>query len=470
MEMKTNSRSLFFYLMLIIIVVQSCKKENVTSDNLPANKQWILDSMRVYYYWNETLPKKPSENNSATAFFGSLLNSADRFSYLEDPDEVKTEYSSFGYYGFDYALLTNTTAPGALIAEVTLVVPGSAADKAGLKRGDFFTAVNDIAINSTTSNNIQHILKQGNNIKLQLAMLNDGAFINAGTLSLSALYFTEQPVYLTKTFSSAGKKTGYVFYDAFNGVFDRNMLDSLSKLGAAGISNLIIDLRYNPGGDVSSASKIAGVLTTTEATQTFVIYQANKNGGRSNRSFQQTMLENDYQPQSFAEIKSRRISLEKVIVLTTSATASSAELLINALKPYTSVIQIGQTTLGKDMASFAIADERKPTMVNLVLHPLVFKLYNANGNGDYNGGLPPDYQADEFTELPLKQFGDPADPLLSQALKLTGNVTTATVKKNKMNLNAAANTTLTYHSARERAIHAAPIKVRYVKTIVPKIN
>ncbi len=463
--MKFNARSPFFYLVLIMIVALSCKKENVISGNLPANQQWILDSMRVYYYWNETLPKDPSENNSVASFFKSLLNSADRFSYLDDPAEVKTEYSSFGFYGFDYALLTNAATPGALTATVTLVVPGSAADKAGLKRGDFFTAVNDIAINNTTSNNVQHILKKGSNIKLQLARLNAGTFINIGTLNLSALYFTEQPVYLTKTFNWAGKKTGYVFYDAFNGVFDRNILDSLSKLGAAGISNLIIDLRYNPGGDVSSVAKIAGVLTPTEANQTFIIYQANKNGGRSNRTFQQIMIENDYQPRAFSEIKSRRISPEKIIVLTTAATASSAELLINALKPYASVIQIGQTTLGKDMASFAIADERKPALVNLIIHPLVFKLYNANGNGDYSSGLVPDYQVDEFAELPLKQFGDPTDPLLNQALKLTGNVTTATITKNKIALNATTNTntTLTYHSARERAVHAAPVNVRYLK-------
>jgi C-terminal processing protease CtpA/Prc len=463
MDMKANYRSLFFYLMLIMVTTLSCKKENVTSDTLSSGRRWILDSMQVYYYWNETLPKNPAENKSATSFFKSLLNSADRFSYLDDPDEVKTEYSSFGYYGFDYALLTNTTAPQSLIATVTLVVPGSAADKAGLKRGDFFTGVNDITINSTTSSNVQHILKRGGNIKLQLAQLHDGAFTSAGTINLSTLYFTEQPVYLTKTFGLANKKTGYIFYDAFNGVFDRNILDSLSKLGAAGISNLVIDLRYNPGGDVSSAAKIAGLLTNTEANQTFAVYQANKNGGRNSRTFQQTMLENDYQPQSFSEIKSRRLSLEKIIVLTTSATASSAELLINTLKPYTSVIQIGQKTIGKDMASFAIADERKPALVNVVLHPLVFKLYNARGDGDYSSGLVPDYQADEFTGLPLKQFGDPADPLLNEALKLTGNLATSTVTKNKMALNTAATTILTYHSAQERAAHAAPVNVHHLK-------
>ncbi|AYL96589.1 S41 family peptidase [Mucilaginibacter celer] len=454
--MKNPRRVFFVCLILIMIAALSCKKNNVTSNNLSSTQKWILDSMQVYYYWNETLPKKTISGTSSTSFFKSLLNNADRFSYLDDPDEVKTEYSSFGYYGFDYAILANATAPGGLVATVTLVVPGSAAYKAGLKRGDFFTSVNDIVINSTSSSNVQHILKQGNPIKLQLAALADGTISNTGTLSLSAQYFTEQPVYLTKTFSSAGKKTGYIFYDAFNGVFDRNLLDSLSKLKAAGISNLIIDLRYNPGGDVSSAAKLAGMLANTEANQTFVIYQANKNGGRSNRSFQQTMQENDYQPQLFSEIKSRRLSLEKVIVLTTAATASSAELLINALKPYATVVQIGEKTIGKDMASFAIADERKPVVVNLVLHPLVFKLYNANAQGDYSNGLNPDYMVDEFSNLPLKQFGDAADPLLDQALKLTGNVTTTAVNKAT---NVSANTTINYQSAVERAAYAAPVAV-----------
>lgn len=457
MKMKTSRCFPLFYLMLIITCL-SCKKDNV-SNNLSTNQKWILDSMRVYYYWNETLPKNPASGTSASSFFKSLLNSADRFSYLDDPDEVKTEYSSFGYYGFDYAILTNSTAPGGLIATATLIVPGSAAYKAGLKRGDFFTAVNDIVINSANSSNVQHILKQGKPIKLQLANLNGGIITNTETLNLSAQYFTEQPVYLTKTFTSAGKKTGYVFYDAFNGVFDSDMLDSLSKLGTAGVSNLIIDLRYNPGGDVSSAAKITGMLTNTEASQTFVIYQANKNGGRSNRSFQQTMLENDYQPQSFQDIKSRRLNLEKVIVLTSGATASSAELLINALKPYATVIQIGQTTVGKDMASFAIADERKPATVNLVLHPLVFKLYNANGKGDYSSGLTPDYTVDEFSTLPLKQFGDAADPLLNQALKLTGNVTTTA---NTIAANRTLGTNTVYNSAPERAAHAAPVSVHRV--------
>nr|WP_281270919.1 S41 family peptidase [Mucilaginibacter oryzae] len=453
--MKASRVPVIFLLCILTII--SCKKDQVNAGNLSFVQKWILDSMKVYYYWNETMPQSPVPGASSTAFFKSLLNNADRFSYLDDPDEKITEYSSFGYYGFDYVIVNNATTPGGLVATVTLVVPGSAAYKAGLKRGDFFTAVNDVLISSASSNTIQHILKQGNPVKLQLANMEAGIITATETLNLSAQYFTEQPVYLTKVFNSAGKKTGYIFYDAFNGVFDRNLLDSLSKLKTAGVSNLIIDLRYNPGGDVSSAAKFAAVLANAEANQTFVIYQANKNGGRSNRSFQQTMLENDYQPQSFSDVISRRLNLEKVIVLATAATASSAELLINALKPYITVIQVGGKTVGKDMAAFAIADERKPAQVSLILHPLIFKLYNANGKGDYSGGLIPDFAVDEFTELPLKQFGDPADPLLNQALALTGNRISTT--SNNTSGKSLSGSGVNYSSANERAARALTVKV-----------
>lgn len=107
-------------------------------------------------------------------------------------------------------------------------------------------------------------------------------------------------------------------------------------------------------------------------------------------------------------------------MLTTASTASAAELLINNLRPYLNVVQIGAKTMGKDMASFAIADFRTPKPINMVLHPLVFKLYNARDIGDYGSGLTPDYPVDEFTVLPLVPFGDPSDPMLKKALELVG--------------------------------------------------
>lgn len=104
--------------------------------------------------------------------------------------------------------------------------------------------------------------------------------------------------------------------------------------------------------------------------------------------------------------------------MTGSHTASAAELLINSLRPYLTVIQSGQQTLGKDMASFVIKDYRNPQLVpKWEIYPMIFKLYNAAGKGDYSNGLIPDQTADELSALPLKPFGDISDPLIQSCLQ-----------------------------------------------------
>lgn len=412
-KIKYSGILLVFTVFLLFV---ACEKD-MPGPSLSENNQWILDSMRVYYYWNEQLPRHPVDQQTPSSFFNSLLNPADRFSFIINPSESKTEYSSFAWYGFEYRMLE---LAGKVAAVVTLVVPGSPADQAGLKRGDFFISVNDVHFNTSTMKDTERLLRLGNGIRLGLATLSAGNWEQAATVTINTSRFTEQPVYLVKTLEGNGKKAGYIFYNQFAGSYDYRILEAIGSFKSQGISNLILDLRYNPGGDVSSATKIAAVLSGCRADDAFVVYQANKNGGRRTSTFQQTMNETSYGPQSFSDLLGYRAGVDRVIILATGATASAAELLAIALRPYTNVVLIGAPTMGKDMASFAIEDHRQPKQTNIVLHPLVFKLYNAQGEGDYASGLRPDYAIDEFSLLPLRPFGDTEDPLLKKALELSG--------------------------------------------------
>jgi C-terminal processing protease CtpA/Prc len=402
-----------------LILTESCKKETLTPP-LSENNQWILDSMKVYYYWNEQLPKGPADQEPASSFFRALLYPEDRFSYLTNPSENKEEYSSFAWYGFEYALLKDHNTPGALFGTVTLVVPGGPADRQGLKRGDFFTAVNGVLLNETNMKAAETILRLGNGLQLSMADLENDTLKNAHIIPLHAEGYIEQPVYISQIFSSGGRKAGYIFYNQFNGNYDRELLQRLALMRDKGVTELILDLRYNPGGEISTVAKLTGALSRVNANQTFTIYQANRNGGRSEKTFQQVISSNNFIPQLFDEVAGYRMNVDKVVILTTGSTASAAELLINNLRPFTNIIQIGTTTMGKDMASFAIDDKRDPKRTDIVLHPLIFKLYNALGKGDYNKGLKPDYEIDEFTLLPLKPFGSAEDPLLAKALEIAG--------------------------------------------------
>jgi len=458
--MKTLKRNLSSVLLLLVLIILSCKKEKQAPLILPEGNQWILDSMKVYYYWNEQLPERPVANNSPGTFFKALINPSDRFSFMEDPASPATEYSSFGYYGFEYALVELPAFPGRLLGAITLVVPNGPAAKKGLKRGDLFDAVNGVALNATSIDAIKKVLKQGAEISLQTVKIINNQLFNDALISISYSYFREQPVYLARLFTNGDKKTGYIFYNTFNEEFDRNILDSIAKFKTKGITDLIIDLRYNPGGNVSSAAKIATALAPVNEEQVFLISQANKNGGRFTETFGESIAKTGSSPKTFTAVINSRISIEKLFVLTSPATASSAELLINNLKPYLNVLQIGGKTIGKDMSSFEIYDQRIPKKIAYVLHPLIFKLYNAKLKGDYSTGLIPDYLLDEFNVLPLKEFGDKEETLLKKALEISlGAVYTTSyrIEDNARSTAANLNGKAVFQSAAIRSIMRLPM-------------
>lgn len=95
-------------------------------------------------------------------------------------------------------------------------------------------------------------------------------------------------------------------------------------------------------------------------------------------------------------------------------------MIVNNLKPYTNIVQIGSVTLGKDEGMITIADGRNPKRIPWVLMPITYKLQNANGEGGYNKGIAPAYQVDELAALPLQPLGNTADPLTAKALELIG--------------------------------------------------
>ncbi|MNQ86617.1 hypothetical protein D3C85_1018160 [compost metagenome] len=118
--------------------------------------------------------------------------------------------------------------------------------------------------------------------------------------------------------------------------------------------------------------------------------------------------------------------------------------------------------MGKDMASFAIHDFRSPKQVNIVLHPLIFKLYNAQNSGNYQGGLKPDYEIDEFATLPLTAFGDPQDPLLKKALEIAG---AGTAKNTTSGNQRTISANLKYHSSVIRNQQHSNIEIN--KIVIP---
>lgn len=414
MEISGNKLSRYCIgLLLLSLQFIACQKSKPEKPNYPAGSSekinsWVLDSMQVYYYWQNDLPAHPDVSKAPLDFFSSIKNKEDQFSKLINPSLPESYYPSLVHnFGFDLAIYRDHS--GETKTVVTLVVPGSTAEQKGLKRGSIILNINQTipsAINATEL--IATSIKQR---KITLKVQQEDELI------LGAAIVAENPVYKYKMINSAGKSIAYLFLNSFEGRSKYDLQEAFAYFKQNNASELLLDLRYNPGGDIAMAAVMAAALSQVQASNVFVEYRGNKNAPLRRDSFGTTIanISAGYNF-SFGEITGMRLQLKQVFILTGNHTASAAEFLIKGLRPWLSVIQIGQKTLGKDMASFQIKENgNNNTVANWSIEPMVFKLFNSNSEGNYPGGLSPDITADEFSEA-LLPFGDPNDPLIKAAI------------------------------------------------------
>jgi C-terminal processing protease CtpA/Prc len=392
------------------MIFAGCKKDKVNPDYPAGSNEninsWVLDSMQVYYYWSSSLPKRPDLRQEPLDFFTSIKNSTDRFSILVNRTKPLTYHPSLTTsFGVD---LVSIEKDGNLQTHVILIVPGSGAALNGIKRGDRVSAINNVEI--TKENAEALVIEAVANGRLTLKM--DGS---QTSINLTATYPIENPIHTYKIFESGAVKTAYLFLNSFRSNTVNQLKSVFNGFIAANATELIIDLRYNGGGEVSVAALLATLIAPVKGTDIFAEYRGNAQAGSKRHSFDKELSYIAYRTD---QLTAYRLPLRRVYILTGRHTASSAELLTNNLAPYIEVIQIGEQTLGKDMASFEIKDARNPVKVeNWIIHPLVYKLYNARGKGDYAQGLFPSVQVNELQMLPLQPLGDETDALIASALK-----------------------------------------------------
>lgn len=405
-------------MVLIGITTISCREDEILPEFPEGSTEsvniWVQDSMRRYYYWADQIPAKPDYHLSVKDFFKSLLSPQDRFSYIVDTKDTSTYPRSIrGMYGFDYAILQ--LGNGDVVTVIKVVLSNSPAMNAGLKRGMMIKKINGTAITASNAEQLTSSLPDQNVIHLTVGDWQNNTIINEKNTTVYYGYSFEQPI-ISKIFEEAGKKTGYLYIYDFPDGMTQNLNQKFNAFKTAGVQELIIDLRYNYGGSVSSAAALCALIPSgITANSQFIIYKGNKNGGEVKRTFAQQIA---YDPNAidFNTLHSSSLGLSKVYVLTSSSTASASEIVINNLKPYMQVIQVGEKTLGKDMAGFAIEDKRKPKKISWQLHPVIYKVFNANGEGGYSNGIAPQIIVDEYTSLPLLPLGDSGETLISSAL------------------------------------------------------
>lgn len=454
-----------FSFLLVLLASESCKKEigsrgggnekevcELTNDSLEIQ---IRDS--VFYYtklfslWEEYLPPRnvnDIDNQSVVQRYTfqyctgeDVLRSLkaltpirngspiDRFSFLDRAGEVSEEIeggmvTSFGMYV--YYLMRDDKSNDADLY-VRMVDKGSPAYKAGIKRGTRILSLNgnsNISYNAQESKDFKDVNDALFASELKVRFVNPEEDIEEALIY--NVKFELDPIQVDTVYSIGEKNIGYLAYSSFLGLTDLktkkendhyyNLEEVFQNFESKNISELVIDLRYNGGGSVSTAEYIANWLAPQAANgQLMFNYKVN----RYLDDWGWTDEDDFFAPVRFN--KKGALNLSQVYFLVTKATASASELLINVLEPYMDVQLIG--AYGTDSQGKSVKENTYGKPVGFFGWPIVgddielfvtsFQLTNKDGKSDYFEGLAPDYHSYEGF---LKDFGDTGESMIASAL------------------------------------------------------
>lgn len=426
--MKKNTVWLFLGVVFFLV---SCREKVVDPVGMVTDKEvnnWILENMKTWYFWNDKLPASANVNQKPQDFFSSLLYrydatlrpDGDRFSWIqENADELKASLSGETTSpGLEFRLIRYTSTGDDIFGVVTYPVKGSPAEKAGFKRGDYFTHVNGQKL---TLSNYSSLLYTGTDAKVFTMGTLDAAnnvVSSAVTRSVTTSVIQSDPVYFDTTYVRGNTRVGYLVYHQFipgpNGssvkTYDQKLEKIFADFKTKGVNELVVDFRYNRGGYVSSATQIASMMAKGVTTNDVFYYKEyNKTVTPS--------LEKEYGKSFFQDnfvSKSQNIggTLSRVFFLTSTSTASASELVINGLKPFMPIVIVGGKTTGKNVGSITLSDENK--RIKWGIQPIVSRSSNSQRSSEYTAGFSPNVAKTEG--VVLYPYGDPRDPLLGEAL------------------------------------------------------
>ena len=446
--------SLFLFIALLVNLASGCKKNDPAEDapvqtetKTPADvapatgtrDQLSKDSIFLYarqiYLWWDLVPNydtfKPrdypsfdSELYAITRFginpltnkpyeFQADANGADtyepKYSYISDitqqnpvayvPEkkssvDLKGNGSDFGLLLGIYGQRTSYTL------SIKAIYPGSPAAIAGFKRGDKITKINNKSFGTnydTEINEINSALFNSSSIRISGTTIENVSYDR----NLTTAVYKSSPIYKDSVYTSGSKKIGYIAYARFSE--DNNSYPEFdrifSKFVQQGVTDVILDLRYNGGGFVTTAQNLMNrIIPSSLNGKVMFTEHYNKlmqEGGATILSKQPltgvngragTYADVDYSVKAntnyFQKVGALN-SVKNVVFIVSSGTASASELVINSLKPYLPVTIVGSTTYGKPVGFFPVRIDKYEVYFSM------FETQNSKGEGKYYLGLTP---------------------------------------------------------------------------------
>lgn len=458
----------------VLSALQSCKKNPVPEpdpdepEQVQVNK-WTYKILENYYLWNQEIKNiNPNYDTDYQSFLKNTLSSLtvntldghtytdgsrSFYSYISRTPATRAAAVEFeptygmrvAAYGFN---IRNSSGETTLryFARIYYVTPDSPAAKAGLKRGDWIGRIDDKIISRSNFADINKLLAENSaSVKIRKCSFKanasgDGVVFSEDdaekSITLSRAAVEQNPIYIHKVLDIGGRKVAYLMFNAFKRGFDDNdtanhteyeeqLREVFRGFRSEGVSDMILDLRYNPGGFVATCQLLSSMIAPVEKLGTRFL-ECRPNASRSTTWF--NLLGQN-------EVADCNLDLDRLYVIAAESSASASELVINNLRGVgMTVTHIGNTTEGK-VVGMEVIDTKYKSRDKAVfggyrytLCPVSFRSYNALGQSDYENGLTPDIHYDEYVDensldwLDWGTLGEEDEPLLARAIAaVSGN-------------------------------------------------
>lgn len=425
-----------------LLVLTACQQDKSSEEQAPALTQKVNQFIWTYvddaYLWTNQIPHHIDYRyeNDPKAYFKKLLYTPDdRWSYVTDEadkmmDSYKGVETSYGYsvQGFYISGQPDT------FAVVQYTYKNSPAEEAGLQRGDIIWKINGAPVSSKNLNTLYHSPQ----ITLTLGTYDANSQQVEGSdrqIGMTARKMYEDPIQTYRIFSKNNLKIGYLCYTGYIPDSQEALKQVFAGFKSAGVSEIILDLRYNPGGAASTACFLSSILAPASVLNGRTLYLQHFWNERYNDYWAQNGADEQLYTYFDPSVQSVNMNLHKLYVLTGNNTASASEATMVGLKPYLELIQIGATTHGKYCGALLIQPQTKvngeweidKNIGNWAMSLIVYKFANADGETDFKNGFTPTFAVKDILLGSVYPLGDENEPMLAKALELiTGQPSPAT--------------------------------------------
>lgn len=386
---RKKTMKLFFKATLItgffLISAVSCDKGTTQPTEEEKIKTYLFGLMNDIYYWYKEIPKNidPKPIHSIYNYFDTLLVDRDRWSWMmSGEDYLASETGVYLTYGASFSQAIDHYNDYSV--RVRYVFDNSPMSEHGVKRGYVLTHLNGIPVMDLIGNNTFNTIINRSSNTFTFTDYNGSPFtFEASAREVSTRSVLKTIVITSGDFPGLPYPVGYFNYYSFKAGMLSDIEEAMAVFKSAGIRELILDLRYNSGGDGTASQLLSNYIAPASAEGKIV----------ARRRHNDKLSEYDDDPNTMTIVKrvANSLDLNRLIILAGKGTASASEIIINGFDPLMNLVQIGTTTYGKPNGMYVwFYPENEKDNPDYVFLPIAFFSVNSIGFGEYEDGIEPD--------------------------------------------------------------------------------